>query len=55
MKRECPEWAAKIGAEVRLLTNETHCEPQPIASLLKQIDESELAMTSSEGTNQVNC
>ena len=53
MQRECPEWAAKIGVEVRLLTKETHCEPQSIASLLRQIDESELAMRSGEGTKKV--
>ena len=53
MKRECPEWAAKIGGEVRLLTDETSCEPPSIASLLRQIDESELAMRS-KGIDQLD-
>jgi hypothetical protein len=54
MKRECPQWAANIGKEVRLLTHETQCEPPSIASLLRQIDESELAMRSGEGANKVD-
>ena len=50
MKRECPEWASNIGVQVRLLTNdEPHNEKSAIASLLRQIDESELAMRSGEG------
>ena len=49
MKRECPEWAAKIGVEVRLLTEETACEPQTIPSLLREIDERELEMRRATG------
>ena len=55
MKSECPEWAAKIGLEVRRLTEETQCQPQSIESLLRQMDESELAMQrATGGNNQVD-
>ena len=50
---EEPEWAAKIGGEVRLLTDETSCEPPSIASLLRQFDENELAMRS-KGIDQLD-
>lgn len=52
MKRECPEWAANIGVEVRRLTDETQYEPPSVASLLRQIDASELAMRSGESINK---
>ena len=54
MKRECPEWAANIGLEVRVLTSETQCEPLSITSLLRQIDASEAAMISGEGFNKAD-
>jgi hypothetical protein len=44
MKNECPEWAANIGVEVRLLTKETRWVTPSITSLLSQIDESENAL-----------
>jgi hypothetical protein len=48
MKNECPEWAARIGAEVRLLAQEHRCELNYLTSLLRQIDASELATTSDD-------
>ena len=53
MQRDCPEWAAYIGVVVRLITNELHSEPAAIASLLKQIDESEAAMKREGGLEGV--
>ena len=44
MQPDCPEWAAYIGVVVRLLASEPHYEPHAIAPLLRQIDETELAM-----------
>ena len=53
MKNECPEWAARIGVEVRHLTEEPRCEPNYIASLLRQIEASELATTPFRCAQQV--
>jgi hypothetical protein len=53
MRNECPEWAARIGVEVRHLTKESPFEPDYIAFLLRQIEASELALRSgNEGDDQ---
>jgi hypothetical protein len=44
MQTDCPEWASRIGHALRLITNEIEDKPARIASLLKQIAESEAAL-----------
>ena len=44
MQPECPEWAAYIGAVIRLMTNEPHHLPSTAVDLLRQIDEREAAL-----------
>jgi hypothetical protein len=48
MKNECPEWAVRIGAEVRLLAQEHRCKLSYLTSLLRKIDAREFATTSDD-------